>query len=108
MARREFARGALLHLGQRGDSSGAARPLPQRTDFTCVKRGISFCQDGGGQRQKEYGDTRTREFPSKKVGYQIPFDGSPLPLSCPAGPAKPGGELRTGKITGNFTNFRPL
>src|SRR6266436_1412304 len=29
-------------------------------------------------------------------------------VSCPAGPAKPGGELRTGKITGNFCDLRPF
>src|SRR6266850_3086924 len=46
-----------------------------------------------------------REFPRKKVGYQIPFDGAPLPLSCHAGPAKPGGELRTGNLTGNSSGF---
>src|SRR6266849_10672632 len=44
-----------------------------------------------------------RKFPRTKVGCQIPFAGALLPLSCPAGPARPGGELRTGKLTGNLS-----
>ena len=30
---------------------------------------------------------------------------TPPVVSCPAGPARPGGELRTGKLTGNFAKI---
>src|SRR5258705_13707571 len=41
----------------------------------------------------------------RKLSYHIPLSGALLPTFMPCRSGRPGGELRTGKITGNLQNY---